>query len=99
MTFETAVAAVRTAQLARVAEDEAITILLREAIRYRKALEFYAETANYLDSAPMLASPEDNLLTFADDGFTARRALRKDDYVIIGPVVRGKEEGNSNAQA
>lgn len=100
MNFETAVATVRTAQLAQEVENEAITVLMREALRYRQALEFYAKTDNYLDAVPMLVDPQDGLLTLPDEGLTAQRALRRIDYIGMMPVL-GKakpEEGNS-AQA
>ena len=99
MNFEAAVATVRTAQLARETEDEAISVLMREALRYRKALEFYAKAGNYIDSIPMLTDPRDGLLTLPDDGLTAQRALRRLDYIGMMPALRSKEEGNTNAQA
>lgn len=100
MNFETAVATVRTAQLAREVEDEAIATVMREALRYRQALEFYAKNDNYLDSVPMLADPADGLLTLPDEGLTAQRALRRIDYIGMMPVVaKPTEEGNKNAQA
>lgn len=86
MTFEQAVAVVRTHQLVQEQTQEAITALLSDVVRYRQALRYYADPQNWLDAAPMLGDFAVN-----DEGHTARVALRLVDYVGE-PLI--PEEGN-----
>jgi hypothetical protein len=75
MTFHTRIANLKVALLAQESTDADLTQLLEDAVRYRAALLFYAERKNYLDGSPMLGSHDED-----DNGFTARRALKLDDY-------------------
>lgn len=97
--FENAIATLRTRQLAQKEEETALTLVMAEALRMRKALMFYAAARNYIDGVPMLTDGETQLLDTPDDGFTARRALKLDDYageVLALPVVERKELGGAN---
>lgn len=90
MTFNEALTILKVDEQARAAVEDAQRFLVEELVRYRAALQFYAKQENYLDGAPMLSDFAVN-----DDGFTARKALRLDDY--RGDVlVAAPEEGNSN---
>lgn len=86
MTFEKAVATVRTSQLVQEDTNEALSVLLDEGMRMRKALQFYASRDSYIDGVPMLKDPETGLLATDDEGAMARAALRLTD-VSLGIVV------------
>ena len=78
-------------------EDEALTLLLKAALRMRAALKFYASPDNYIDGVPMIGDVESGMLEHPDNGLMARKALRLDDYVTGNPIVRRLlEEGKQD---
>lgn len=91
MTFEKAIAVIRLKQLAQEEENEALSTLLEEGMRMRKALQFYASRESYLDGVPMLKDPETGLLATDDEGAMARAALRLTD-VSLGLVIPGVKD-------
>jgi len=100
MTVEQAAAALRIRQLAAQEENRALEVVLQELFRYRDALKFYATRENYLDGTPMLGS--DGMLTQNDEGYTARYALRLDDYYFqpfTRPITEEGNHGNSEPAA
>lgn len=93
-----AVSQLRVRQLAMESEHAAMDLLLKEVLRFRKALQYYADPKNYLDGSPML---EDFAL--ADDGRTAQVALRLVDYrgepLIVLPEGAVHETGETGEAA
>jgi hypothetical protein len=89
------VSTIRTAQLAQEVTSEALEQLLKDVVRYRRALQFYAAEKNYLDGAPQI---ERQGQLIPDDGWTAQDALRLNDY-SLGLVVKVEEESQNETAA
>jgi len=66
--------------------NEALTVLLEEAVRMRRALQYYANKNNYLDGVPMFKD-DDGVLITDDEGAMARQGLRLVD-VSLGVIVK-----------
>lgn len=96
MDYYEAVKALKVRQLAAEAENAAISTLLTELARYRKALHYYADPKNWLDGSPML-----DAFAREDNGLTAQVALRRIDLIgdpVIVKEVQGEDAaGNSSA--
>jgi len=61
-------------------------VLLEEAVRMRRALQYYANKNNYLDGVPMFKD-DDGVLITDDEGAMARQGLRLVD-VSLGVIVK-----------
>lgn len=92
MTFEKAIAALQIDLLAAEERNEALKLVLGESIRMRAALRYYADPKNWLDDVPML-----NTFAYADEGHTAREALRLNDYIGVATMAPAKPEEGMNA--
>lgn len=75
--------------------------MLRETLRMRKALDFYADPSNYIDGVPMLKDDQD-LLTVPDEGRIASSALGRIDLVgeplIVLAAAIPPEEGKDGLE-
>lgn len=75
--------------------------MLRESLRLKRALEFYANQANYIDGVPM-HSDDDGMLTAPDDGYLALSTLRRLDLKgepFMAFTEEGKNEPNDTADS
>ena len=74
--LEEAIAALTTSGLTLPnALSEPLQVLIKEAVRFRSALRWYANEANYIDGA-LLGIDVSGLQSLPDNGLRARMALR-----------------------
>lgn len=72
-----------------------MSTLITEALRQRKALEYYANPDSYLDGVPSHVD-DDGMLVIHDEGMIAQVALRRVDH-HNGPGVLVEASHGENA--
>lgn len=89
--LEDAIAALTTAQMILPsALSEPLGVIVKEVIRYRAALRYYADAQHYIDGVP-LGEDDEGSLTIPDNGIRAKMALRQLD-IIMGKPSMVKDE-------